>query len=472
MKVNFYTFAKKYNSTARPTGNGSEYECVLKTSSGVITPTIELQLGLSSNPSAYNYCYIPDYNRYYWIKEWDFVSHLWIASLNVDVLATWKPYIGDTYMYVYRASAESDGNLSDTKYPTTANVTVEQRYFTNTNKKFSEGFFVLGIYGENQNSTSMSYYSISGADFPGFLQRLYAGSLSDNNWNGALSKGLRNAVYDVSSYIKTCRWYPQNPGFVNYEVHSIMVGGISIVVDACPITDSSTGESLVMGPKIWTLPKHPQARTRGAYLNLAPYSRYRLVYMPFGSFELNSAIVGKYETIGVKIGIDAITGDAIMTVRVGDSQMISSNFTSYPLLMTATCKFGVDIPIAVAQTNFASVLSTRAGAFISATHDNPLSFAVSRVSAVTELVRPQLDGISNSQGGLGAVNFQYNNITCEFYPLADEDNSSNGRPLMKVRKPSALGGYIEAESGSFSAPATVTEMEEVKQFIDTGFYYE
>lgn len=471
MKVRFYTFSKKYNSTAQPSTGYTEYECVIKSSSDVITPTVELQIGLSTNPSSFNYCHIPDYNRYYWVKDWTFYNHLWVAALNVDVLATWKPYIGDTFMYVYRASAQYDGNISDSKYPTTANVSVEQRYFTNVNKKFSEGFFVLGIYGENQNNTSMSYYSISGANFPGFLQRLYAGSLSDNNWNGTLSKGLRNAVYDVSSYIKSCRWYPQNPGLVNDVVHSVYVGGISIVVDAYPIIDSSTGESLVMGPKIWVLPKHPQARTRGAYCNVAPYSRYKLLYLPFGSFELNSAIVGKYEAIGVKISIDAISGEAIMNVRVGDN-MDSTNFDTKTLLMTSTCKFGVDIPISVGETSIASVLSTRAGAFISATHGNVASFTVSGLSAITELVHPQLDAVSNSQGGLGAVNFQYNNITCEFYSMTDEDNNSNGRPLCKIKKPSALGGYIEGESTDFSAPATIDEMEEIKRFIDNGFYYE
>ena len=108
MKVRFFTFSKKYNSTARPSTGYSEYECVIKSSSDVITPTIELQIGLSANPSSFNYCYIPDYNRYYWVKDWTFYNHLWVATLNVDVLATWKPYIVNTSMFVYRASNEYD----------------------------------------------------------------------------------------------------------------------------------------------------------------------------------------------------------------------------------------------------------------------------------------------------------------------------------------------------------------------------
>jgi len=33
-------------------------------------------------------------------------------------------------------------------------------------------------------------------------------------------------------------------------------------------------------------------------------------------------------------------------------------------------------------------------------------------------------------------------------------------------------GYIVGDSTEFSAPATAPEMEEVKRFIDAGFYYE
>ena len=122
MLVRFYTFTKKLNSTARPTGTYTEYDCVIKTSSDVITPTIELQMGLTTNPSAFNYCYIPDYNRYYWVKDRTFFNHIWIATLNVDVLATWKPYIGNTDMYVLRSSTAYDGKILDTKYHTLADV--------------------------------------------------------------------------------------------------------------------------------------------------------------------------------------------------------------------------------------------------------------------------------------------------------------------------------------------------------------
>ena len=85
MKVKLYTFDKKYNSTKRPTATGTEFECLLKTSSSIISPTLELNIGLVSNPSAYNYAYIQAYERYYWVSEWTFTNTSWIDKKEFRV---------------------------------------------------------------------------------------------------------------------------------------------------------------------------------------------------------------------------------------------------------------------------------------------------------------------------------------------------------------------------------------------------
>ena len=47
----FYTFSKKLNSTKQPSG-GSNYQIELKDSSGMLNPTIKLDVGQSGNPTA------------------------------------------------------------------------------------------------------------------------------------------------------------------------------------------------------------------------------------------------------------------------------------------------------------------------------------------------------------------------------------------------------------------------------------
>lgn len=477
MKVNFYTFSKKYNSTARPTGTGTEYNCVLKTSSGVVSPTIELQLGLSSNPSAWNYCYIASYNRYYWITEWTFVGHLWIARLSVDVLATWKPYIGSTNMYVYRSSTTYDGNIADGLYPTTSNVTISQQYLTPIGKKFSDGYFVLGVYGESNNNTTMAYYSIPASDFGTFIKRVYTAGVQGGDWSG-LQTGIRNAIFDVSAYIKTLKWYPFNPGEAS-DNGTIKVGAYDITCPNYNVVDSSLGYSFSYGSDYYAIPKHPQARSRGNYCNLAPYSSYRLVLLPFGSFTLDSTLLCNYSYLSYTTYVDAITGLGAVNIYVcTDSQGANAK-----QIITKTCNFGVDIPISVSQTDFKSAVGSAVGGLVSAAVglaspktsrklSGLLGAGAGLANSVGELLIPSQDAISDSMGSILGIDYVDNSLTGIFFELVDEDISTNGRPLYKVTTPATIGGYIVGDSTEFSAPATAPEMEEVKRFIDAGFYYE
>ena len=75
--IKFYTFAKRINSTKQPTGAAAlSSDCIIKRGSSIINPTIELDIGLATSPAAYNYAYIADWNRYYWVQDWIFNERL------------------------------------------------------------------------------------------------------------------------------------------------------------------------------------------------------------------------------------------------------------------------------------------------------------------------------------------------------------------------------------------------------------
>ena len=88
----FYTFSKRKNSTGRPSG-GSSNNIYIKDPSSVLNPQIMLE---TSNPTAYNYCYIPTFDRYYFISDWISDHGMWQANCVVDVLASWKNSINSS----------------------------------------------------------------------------------------------------------------------------------------------------------------------------------------------------------------------------------------------------------------------------------------------------------------------------------------------------------------------------------------
>lgn len=59
----------------------------LRDQSKIVTPEILIQ----QSPMGYNYCYIPEFERYYFINEITNVrSSAWIISLKVDVLMSFR----------------------------------------------------------------------------------------------------------------------------------------------------------------------------------------------------------------------------------------------------------------------------------------------------------------------------------------------------------------------------------------------
>lgn len=65
----------------------------LREETSVTTPVVLMEL---ENPSGYNYAYIPEFGRYYFIRDMVSVRNgLWRVSMQVDVLESFKKYIRD-----------------------------------------------------------------------------------------------------------------------------------------------------------------------------------------------------------------------------------------------------------------------------------------------------------------------------------------------------------------------------------------
>lgn len=482
MEVKFFVFTKKYNSTLRPTlSDGVSYECVLKSSSSVIAPTLELNYGLLVNPSQYNYCYIEAYGRYYWVQEWTFTQSYWIASLSVDVLATWKPYIGSEDMYVFRSSAEYDGNIPDGKYNSTADITHSVSAISPLNLKLTDGYYIISVYGSgNATNKTVSFFSFDSSNFAKFINQVYQ-YIDDNNiWGsaiGTLAIGIRNSLFNISDYIGGCMWSPLNPADGQEAVAELHLGNyimnFTTMGIACfRIRDNTEGAVYNMANTV-TIPKHPQSATRGKCYNMPPYSKYRLVYMPFGVMDLDGVRLADFSYLKLDVRVDGITGQGILNIYGFNGTVADP--TDLTLLFIRTCKYLVDIPVVYTKSNTFGVMQNAQYEAINQSYVNKHATAtlttLHAIQATWNLMNPDID-IAGKAGGMAEIDYKQNGLYGIFLGVADEDNASNGRPLCKVRKPQNISGYIEGESNNFSAPATESEMVEVKRFIEQGFYYE
>lgn len=79
--------------------------------SSIINPQITIE---KTNPTyyGYNYMYIPDFKRYYFIKNFTQVTNkLWLIDAHVDVLYTWRASITQMKAVIDKSQLLSESNL-------------------------------------------------------------------------------------------------------------------------------------------------------------------------------------------------------------------------------------------------------------------------------------------------------------------------------------------------------------------------
>lgn len=472
--VTFYIFNKKENSTKQPDANVTkqEYSCILKEPSGILNPTISINMGLSLNPSQYNYCYIPTFNRYYYINEWSFEKGLWYASLSVDVLASCKNYIGNHDLYILRASAESDTYITDAKYPITnvvnsyidnlGAVTVYRgdqsrarpNYF---NTELRSGYYYLGVNGAN--GTGVTWYCMSASSFNTLINNLFSYIPTDMS---DISTGVAKNIADPIQYIVDCYWLPDVPIGIIFDDINIVFGTYTIAVNQAGVFDPVA--SIQRYEATFNIRKHPQASNRGKYLNNAPFSNYQLFMQPFGTISLDASVMIDDTTLKAIWYVDYTTGEADLTIRATNS-----------LLANLKAKLGV--PIQLSQTTvsllgqatgvLSSVLGGTTGTILGSVAESV--FDMAGIEGAKSQPKP------SSMGGGGnflPFNSYRPTLNSDFYYIVDEYNNEIGRPLCKVRKPKNLGGYMVVLDGSIPAPFTKSELQEVNTYLTGGFYYE
>lgn len=122
MKINFYNCADDYNKLNKTLSNKIELDIVLKERNNFINPNIILKNQIHN--FSYNYCFIPSFNRYYFIENIEILSNnLILLSLKIDVLMTYKNEINNSSVIITETTNEIN--------PNNANYIAEKNINTN-----------------------------------------------------------------------------------------------------------------------------------------------------------------------------------------------------------------------------------------------------------------------------------------------------------------------------------------------------
>ena len=453
--VRLFTLSKRDNSTKRPTGNGTEFSCIIKSGSGILHPTITLDLGKTSDPSQYNYAYIPNFGRYYFIEEWYFDRALWTASLKVDVLATYKTEIGNSNLYVMRCASEHDGDIIDTLYPAKSGCSFASDTKTNP---WTQGMtYVVGIISKSATCGSQTHYGLLRPAFTGLCSWLLSDVVTEDrgfSWEDC-SQELQRSLVDPLQFIKTCVLLPVPIG----DTH----GTTGATVNVNGWASNTTGKVLTENDAIvksysFSIQKHPDTTSRGNYVNSAPFTAITLTVPPFGSFDIDTSVSCNASTVNVTIRIDQITGKGTLTVSCNGI-----------ILNRIESQIGIPISMSSVTRDFLGTASNVGGAI-----GNFLTGdVVGGLSGIGNAIQ-SLQARSNTIGTTGSFGSLLGDFRLDhqfFRPIAD-DNTHNGRPLCAKRTLNTLSGYMIIQDGDVAINGTSTEDAQVRNYLETGFYYE
>jgi len=481
--VTFYRYNKKARSTGTPTSGGTTYKCTLKAGSTVTSPTIMLDVGISSAPE-YNYARIDVWGRWYVVTEWTFDERLWTASLQVDLLASYKSNIQDLSAFVaYDAAPNTE--LTDSRLSTQTSYTVVRSTGSfsklGTSAPLTGNVIITTVTGRDSTATyalasdqvrtllndlthwlDINIPEIRDQDIIDSYEALKALAVgSAKNFRQLIATGT------ACDNIRSAFQLPFAMGNVtNYEMRTIYLGEYETsITNARDITNSR----ILHDSATVSIPWQASDWRRNA-----PYHEIFL-YNPFsGLIQLsNSDLIG-VSSLTIDATIDLLTGDTIFEVMAGGrciNQTSANLAASFPIGAS-------NITPANVASNMLSAAGNAAGAIGAGFTFNAAGAAQMGIGAVQSIFNSmQPSSTCVNGGGGGAAMGLSGSVMCYtiFHDTSDapaDTNAVMGSPTMAVKSLGSLSGYVQTSGAAIRGNMLDSERTQLNSLLDGGIFIE
>lgn len=484
--VIFYTINKQHNSTGLPAGSGSSYSCVAKEPLSIMSPVIVLRMagGAAGNPVAWNYAYISEFGRYYWISDWTNVGPNWEASMQVDVLASFRNNIMSYYAYVLRATQESDPEIPDKAFPATCERTCDIVNLVSPWEGIPEpvvdgspkGFYSVGI----ASAGAVNYYAMLGPTLEyllGYLMSDAYAAAALGVWQIAMYPEAKIAL-NPYQYITSIKYIPFIGPYANgTTVSSVKVGPVDVQI-SCRTYVTQSARAILTASRSMSGHRHPEASVRGNWLNQGPWTTYELYYPPFGLIALDPTVMAKASTLVILIVVDCRTGTAVLNAY---AELPSGQSTEQVQIAQASGNVGIDIPISglltrqpggmtVAMQSLSGAVGAAAGVATgnyAAAAANVMNTANAVLGDAVSAAIPHLS-VVGSQGSAAALTGTPC-INIVYAGIAEDLNRDFGRPLCKAKNLADLSpGFVMCGNADLAISGTHAEQVQLNNLLNGG----
>lgn len=363
----FYKNDKKINSTKMPTSSPDDITLTveLKDVTSMFTPSLVISadvftdgLGHIVNPMRYNYCYLPDFERYFFVRSWSWIVGRWECALEVDVMASFKTEIGNTNAFILRAASQYDADIIDTKYPTTMDIAgalQEQSLFGATtpwntdikNAGIGSGFYVISVVNDDISAIGgVSYYALSATVMQELMNKLFAAPTWMNITDANISADMQKMLFNPMQYITSVMWIPRGlntSGMTSTNTLPLGWWSLTLTGGFYRLNVQNTAIEFTITASMLYHPQYNASKRR--WLQLSPYTTAGLYMPPFGFIPLDMTKLYRCSDIVVRVRIDVITGRGTLFI----SNKYNLEGVTYDGGVIYTTVSQVGVPMSIAQ---------------------------------------------------------------------------------------------------------------------------
>ena len=468
MIVKFTNYAKKVNSTARPTEWQAELDVRLKDDTSLRNPVIIVRI--SDFNVTWNYAYIEIfYQRYYRVTDIVIQGIFYEVSLAEDDLASNRTAISNTNAYIQYCADSTEVYITDTRM--TANIQTVPTIVraTPTYLSSNEYIYVLSVIGvstdlePNVISPYTMTYVLSDAAMWEVANSLFT------NLSGNVIDDLAKYFSDAANCIVKINQLPMSLKAVmgNTIERPIYLGKYKLTsphgwdVTGTPFNDSTLTESLDI-----TIPWQTNDFRRGE-----PYTSLML-YLPFvGVIDLSTADFIHTSTIYIDIQYSLVNRQINYAIKSTPNTIVGIYSGQYGYTVP-TSSYNANMGGLIGAT--LSTVGTLAGA-LTGSYALTAGSALSGVSNMTGLLRKTASMVGDFNGsGMEKFGIQPTLIATLNNTIAEPSTYASviGRPYCKVDRIGNHSGFIQCVDASFGSDCLDGEAEAINELLNSGFYFE
>lgn len=480
LTVTFLQFSKRINSTKQPTAEqleaGVKYDNVtLKTLTNIDNPVLYID-GANLNLYAYNYCYIHDWGRYYFVKTASLRhERIFECVLVLDDLATFKTAILNTSAYVIYSSSEYNRWLKDDRVPilprgTSLNLSDSIKEWQTGNIVFSATHQdQVCIVSVNNKDFGLTHYVMHESDLTDIMAALSAAGTTV--W-GSLAAQFGAAIQSIIQIIRL----PINDSVLPLSANQYQfILGDQIIAPADP---SQPAFAFYILTNTYIRAKASVGIPAG-YVDFRlcePYQQIK-VSLPFvGTIDVNIADYREDGAISFRIAIDLLTGAICYENDINEG--VNKPFASY----AGQC--GTLIPFVSSQIqNSASIVQNTVHGLtslgLSAITANPIPAVVGGISAIAgafyasnQKATSIIGSYSGNRSDVLLTSVKCTMIKYDTLFEPSELTALEGRPCCKVVSLLNLTGYCRTQNFSIDLNANKDVIDSINSKLDAGIYIE